>query len=439
MDNFTAAHILPQNLSSYETLDAIGSSGGIFTAWDPHQFSLTAVRRDRFSLSTSLQSFLSDLALVVTNVYAPADHSLTPAFLSELETLGPLFPIPWLLIGDFNVVRDPPDKNNDNFDLTLASAFNDSIRNLLFSSYPCWIVASRGLTSGILPSSLVSIGLFFNQAWNLALPNSSFSSLPHPTSDHVPLLVTASTTIPRASGFRFENAWLLDPLFLPTTLPSWSRPAAQVDATGDIAARLKSFRSAAKVWRRLHRFNPKFEKNYSFLIDMLDLFEESRPLSVDELGLCVLCRTTLERLVLQRAAHWKQRGKFWAIKEGDENSRFFHARASQRLRRISIRAIEVDGVAIAMHEAKAAALFSFYDNLLGRWTADSWDFDVDELYINCPRIDGAGLVEPFTAQEVALAVNSLDRASAPGSDGLGPSFYRAACDSVGPALLRLFE
>jgi hypothetical protein len=36
---------------------------------------------------------------------------------------------------------------------------------------------------------------------------------------------------------------------------------------------------------------------------MLDLFEESRPLSDDEFSLHVLCRSTLERLVLERAAH----------------------------------------------------------------------------------------------------------------------------------------
>jgi hypothetical protein len=160
---------------------------------------------------------------------------------------------------------------------------------------------------------------------------------------------------------------------------------------------------------------------------------------VDEIQLRCLCRSTLERLVLQRAARWKQRGKFRAIKEGDENSRFFHARASQRLRRNSIRVLDVGGVVVATHDAKAAALYSFYNNLLGRRTEIAWDFDIDALYRGCPRIDGDGLVGPFSAHEIAEAVNSLDRSSAPGPDGLGPGFYRAAWSSVGPALLRLFE
>jgi hypothetical protein len=42
---------------------------------------------------------------------------------------------------------------------------------------------------------------------------------------------------------------------------------------------------------------------------------------------------------LNRAAHWKQHGKFCDVLEGDENTRFFHTHASQRLRRNMICAL----------------------------------------------------------------------------------------------------
>jgi hypothetical protein len=147
----------------------------------------------------------------------------------------------------------------------------------------------------------------------------------------------------------------------------------------------------------------------------------------------------LERLVLERASHWKQRGKFRAVVEGDENSRFFHARASQRLRRNTIRSLVVDGVALVTHDAKAAALHSFFCELLGRSVNTSSAFDVVELYQGCPRVNGDDLVGPFTSQEVEAALLSLDRSSAPGPDGLGPSFYKAAWATIGPCVLWLFE
>jgi hypothetical protein len=136
IDRFSATSFLPSHLSEFATVDAVGSSDDILTAWDPRLYSLFSSRKDRFSLTTTLSSTLCDLVFAVTNVYAPADHSLSPLFLAELEVLGPLFPLPWLIVGNFNLIRDPSDKNNANFDLNLASAFNDSIRTLALFELP---------------------------------------------------------------------------------------------------------------------------------------------------------------------------------------------------------------------------------------------------------------------------------------------------------------
>jgi hypothetical protein len=69
--------------------------------------------------------------------------------------------------------------------------------------------------------------------------------------------------------------------------------------------------------------------------------------------------------VCQAAVHWKQCGKFRAIKEGDANTKFFHARASKRFRRNLVRELEVDGEIIVAHDGKAVALHRFYSDLLG--------------------------------------------------------------------------
>jgi hypothetical protein len=65
IDRFVLASFLPSHLSGYDTVDAIGSSGGILTAWDPQFLSLDSSRRDHFSLSTVLSSSLSDRAKAI--------------------------------------------------------------------------------------------------------------------------------------------------------------------------------------------------------------------------------------------------------------------------------------------------------------------------------------------------------------------------------------
>jgi hypothetical protein len=57
-------------------------------------------------------------------------------------------------------------------------------------------------------------------------------------------------------------------------------------------------------------------------------------------------------LIAQRTAYWKQQGKFRALREGDTNTKFFHARASCRARQNAIHALEVDGVQLVSHDDK---------------------------------------------------------------------------------------
>jgi hypothetical protein len=114
--------------------------------------------------------------------------------------------------------------------------------------------------------------------------------------------------------------------------------------------------------------------------------------------------------------------------------------ASQRLRRNQIRSLLVDGGGVFIdHDDKARALHTFYSELLGRARDTSWAFDLDRLYSNTRLVSGPPLVAPFSAADLKTAAFGLDRTSAPGPDGLGPSFFQAAWQHVMPDMLRLAD
>src|SRR4051812_3396079 len=97
IDAFSACSFLPSLLSDFVTVDAVGSSGGLLMAWDPRELSLMATTRGSYTLTTRPSSMISDVTITVNNVYTPANHGLTPAFLSEFESLGPSITGPWLV------------------------------------------------------------------------------------------------------------------------------------------------------------------------------------------------------------------------------------------------------------------------------------------------------------------------------------------------------
>lgn len=281
--------------------------------------------------------------------------------------------------------------------------------------------------------------VFFNGDLDAAVPNTTLMSTSHATSDHTPLLITMNMAIPKTKCFRFENAWLHDSSFLPAIGPVWHAITDIAgDAAGALAARLKDTRRVAKVWSK-NKHTPLLINNCKFIIRLLDLLEEHRCLSPGEQVLRSLCREKLMVLLKARAAYWKQRGKFRAIHEGDENTKFHHARASHRMRRNQIKALEVDGVRYTRHADKARILDDHFSALLGSSVDVSWDFDVREMYNDLPKVDPLPLIEPFTAQEACAAVKAMNSTSAPGPDGFGPSFYRAAWELVVPTVMDFFS
>ena len=187
------------------------------------------------------------------------------------------------------------------------------------------------------------------------------------------------------------------------------------------------------------QFIPTFDNDCRFLIDLFDFWEETRDLSAAEASLRLDARLALAASVRRQCAHWRQRGKRRAVREGDENTKFFHASASHHRRRNRIAALEVKGVPVLDHAGKAAALRAFYMTLLGRSMEPVWHFALAALYAGAPSVDRPALVAPFEHAEVKAAVHALDRTSAPGPDGLGPAFYQAAWGVVAPDLLRLFD
>ncbi|KAM0853524.1 hypothetical protein ACQ4PT_051018 [Festuca glaucescens] len=163
-----SASFLPPGFSSFSLLPSIGASGGIATAWDSRYVTHLSNRALQFSLSSTFELVEDGVRFTITNIYAPCDRARREDFLSEMRSLSDLDAEACLLVGDFNIARADP--------------------------------------------TLVRLDrAFINLAWGARLFNSTLHSLVRNTSDHVPLMLTASSRARKSQIFRYEKTWAFSP------------------------------------------------------------------------------------------------------------------------------------------------------------------------------------------------------------------------------------
>jgi exonuclease III len=112
IDLFKAKSFLPTNFAtSFVLAPAEGTRGGLLTAWDASFFSLDSHFLKPHTLTTALTCNATSLDFTITNTYGPSDHAGSLPFLQNLQDLTHLISGPWILLGDFNLVRCAADKN----------------------------------------------------------------------------------------------------------------------------------------------------------------------------------------------------------------------------------------------------------------------------------------------------------------------------------------
>jgi exonuclease III len=209
-----ASSFLPLPLRAWDTVDSVGASGGIVSAWDPRLFTVLSSVASRHALSVDLALTHNGSPLRVTNVYAPCDRASKIGFLHSLGAHDPGVDLPWLIAGDFNLTRDPADRNNANFSSSDADLFNDTINDLALFELPLRDHQFTWSNGRATPTLIRLDRVFINQAWNDSFPASRLASANRDTSDHVPLMAKISSSIPKGGLFRYEPSWGLHAEFL---------------------------------------------------------------------------------------------------------------------------------------------------------------------------------------------------------------------------------
>jgi hypothetical protein len=189
---------------------ANGRSGGILVGINTNTLKVNRVDSGYFCVEFSIKSKLDRFEWLFVSVYGAAQDKYKHEFLAELVRMCEAENLPMLFAGDFNTLRRPVEKSNDNFNPRWPFMFNSIIENLnlreivLSGRQFTWARIRANPTYEKLDRVLASV------EWEQKFPLVSVWALTRSGSDHTPLLIDVGRQahVGNKTRFTFELSWI---------------------------------------------------------------------------------------------------------------------------------------------------------------------------------------------------------------------------------------
>eukprot|EP00253_Pinus_taeda_P011878 PITA_11878 len=233
--------------------------------------------------------------------------------------------------------------------------------------------------------------------------------LPTGGSDHWPISLTVAVqSTPRYKPFRFEKLWLDHPNFLELVEKWWSEPLeGNVSKMFNLQKKLRNIKEKINEWNRTV---------------FGDIFKEKTRIEEN-----------LEQIHKDWASGhktlWKQKSRIQWLREGEQNTKFFHRSALDY--RSANKILEIknkEGEPLKNHHDISALLREHFNSIAQEPHLDREEA-IKELLKAIPKSINSdqnwALCREITLGEVEEAVNSMPNDKAPGPDGFTINFYKA--------------
>ncbi|XP_019230679.1 PREDICTED: uncharacterized protein LOC109211586 [Nicotiana attenuata] len=329
----------------------------------------------------------TNVEIVLTLVYAKCDAIERIKLWDSLYYMASDMTVPWLVGGDFNVIWDEKEKFGG---LPVSLIEIDDFRHCINT---CNLVDLRFKGS---------IYIWWNgraeedcilKMLDRCLANSEFQQT-FPGMEVQHLSKIGSDHNFSASPYILFNHKLKK---LKKVLSGWSR-----DTFGDIFQKIASLEEVVRVHEAEFEANPtrlnkqKLQKVQAHLIKFLALEEK----------------------------YWKQKAGMSWFKDGDRNTKFFHAQVRGRRKRLQLSRIQnSQGDWIEEDEDIAAEAIKFFEDQFSE-TAVPTSFEILDQVPSLVDVEqNSDLIKQPTMEEVKEAVFGLNGDSAGGPDGFTGKFY----------------
>lgn len=190
------------------SLLARGTKGGVIISWK-RNYTLLNSWATLHTISALLKQESTGGTFLITAVYGPSidDAAIKREFIKELRNLAVGVHHPWILLGDFNLVRWRTDRPGDPRGMSLMILFNDIIRDLEMVDVPLKNRAYTWCNKQPTPSFSKLDRILMSPTWSLHFPIITLNVLDMAVSDHCPLLLSCNQQRTTKKEAKWENFW----------------------------------------------------------------------------------------------------------------------------------------------------------------------------------------------------------------------------------------
>ncbi|KAM6549548.1 hypothetical protein CsatB_021224 [Cannabis sativa] len=335
--------------------------------------------------------------------------------------------LPWCILGDLNnIAHHEEKKGGRRYPQQLIDGFCEAmedcgLEDMDLVGHPFTWEKGRGTDNWIesrLDRALV------NSLWTQVFSLASLFNLEFSSSDHCPLWLETEVkqVFHPNKKFKFENAWLKEPMCYEIVKNSWNLGAANL-----ISEKLNQCAISLGEWGKEVTGNFKLrirkcKKELKALKNLRDPVAVQRYSEV---------KKNLFLVLDQREAFWKQRAKQLWLKEGDHNSSYFHKMASSRKRHNQIQKLKNDNGEWVNWDNGLPTVVTNYFNGLFHASGSACQEIVDSVDTRVSSFANIELQQHISEEEVKKAVFQMHPDKSPGPDGMTPAFYQKCWSIVG--------
>ncbi|WKA08526.1 hypothetical protein VitviT2T_026242 [Vitis vinifera] len=423
----------------WRAINSKGAAGGVLVFWDNRVVDLLEVEEGIFSVSCLFKNCMDGMRWVFTGVYGPVCRRDREVFWEELGSIKGLWRDPWCVGGDFNMIRYPEERSRGGELSASMKRFTEVVEDLELRDYPLQggLFTWRG---GLNNQSQSRLDRFLvTDEWDRMFNGAMQGILARPVSDHSPILLEDGGLKRGPSPFRFENMWLEERGFMDQLKSWWGSLSFTGSLSFVLDAKLKALKGLLKTWNK-EVFGVIETKKREALSQVVywDTVENHSTLSLEDCEARKEAQEAYKTWVLREEISWRQRSRELWLKEGDNNTKFFHRMANAHSRRNWLSRLKVDDCWHTEELELKNSVVGAFNNLYSE--EGGWRPGIEGLpFLRLNNCEAEGLEIPFSEGEVFVALSDLGKDKAPGPDGFTMAFWSFSWDLVKAEIMGFFK